>query len=266
MHIVSVPSFGDSFFIAVNHFTLTSVDGQFPSPHSGILFLFNGGGYDQPQLDYGFRPLIRGFFFYVTLSVTLTDRKAAVSVPSFGDSFFIAVNNFTITSEDGHCFRPLIRGFFFYYICKFFIPSRYLEVVSVPSFGDSFFILMPWQTIRTKRRCFRPLIRGFFFYCGDGECSLKCNGVSVPSFGDSFFMHSFIKRIECPVSLVSVPSFGDSFFIRQCGMYRYHHWRVSVPSFGDSFFINQSLMTRWCGHERVVSVPSFGDSFFILSL
>ena len=109
------PHSGILFLLVMRRLASAALYFRFPSPHSGILFLFNGGGYDQPQLDYGFRPLIRGFFFYVTLSVTLTDRKAAVSVPSFGDSFFIAVNNFTITSEDGHCFRPLIRGFFFYW-------------------------------------------------------------------------------------------------------------------------------------------------------
>ena len=52
---------------------------RFPSPHSGILFLLA----DQ---------------FFITV-----DSTVGVSVPSFGDSFFIldvsAVNNFTITSE-----------------------------------------------------------------------------------------------------------------------------------------------------------------------
>ena len=64
---------------------------EFPSPHSGILFLLEKG---------------------VTLSVTLTDR---VSVPSFGDSFFITAKGFQ--SGETH------------------------YVVSVPSFGDSFFIV-----------------------------------------------------------------------------------------------------------------------------
>ena len=136
-----------------------------------------------------FRPLIRGFFFYVTLSVTLTDRKAAVSVPSFGDSFFIAVNNFTITSEDGHCFRPLIRGFFFYlpyaenskaeahvvsvpsFGDSFFIKGSEFVItaldgaVSVPSFGDSFFMAaVILEESAEEKESFRPLIRGFFFY------------------------------------------------------------------------------------------------------
>ena len=61
---VSVPSFGDSFFIDFGYWRKALSRIQFPSPHSGILFLF--GGYDQPQLDFedSFRPLIRGFFFY----------------------------------------------------------------------------------------------------------------------------------------------------------------------------------------------------------
>ena len=61
----------------------------FPSPHSGILFLY------QPQLEYedtiagGFRPLIRGFFFYEYEDAIAGVRVTVVSVPSFGDSFFI---------------------------------------------------------------------------------------------------------------------------------------------------------------------------------
>ena len=60
----------------------------FPSPHSGILFLF--------------------------LSDNHTDRKRLrVSVPSFGDSFFIP-GVLAGYSLHYYCFRPLIRGFFFY--------------------------------------------------------------------------------------------------------------------------------------------------------
>ena len=68
---------------------LKQIRDMFPSPHSGILFLYlilrkalrkkNGNG---------FRPLIRGFFFY-----------------------------FRAYNEEIHeevRFRPLIRGFFFY--------------------------------------------------------------------------------------------------------------------------------------------------------
>ena len=84
-----------------------------------------------------FRPLIRGFFFYVlkcvqhyseenkafpspysgilflfvaALALTL---DAKVSVPSFGDSFFMKVD-VRIDEITDNGFRPLIRGFFFY--------------------------------------------------------------------------------------------------------------------------------------------------------
>ena len=85
---VSVPSFGDSFFITVRrvigrNFVVVSV------PSFGDSFFICGNGECSLECDGGFRPLIRGFFFYVS-----------------------AVNHFTLTSEDG--FRPLIRGFFFY--------------------------------------------------------------------------------------------------------------------------------------------------------
>ena len=86
-----------------------------------------------------------------------------VSVPSFGDSFFI-----------GHC-------------CIVPFDSKR---VSVPSFGDSFFIIRAAALI-SLFLCFRPLIRGFFFYRkGTENDSLQKNVVSVPSFGDSFFILS----------------------------------------------------------------------------
>ena len=40
-----------------------------------------------------------------------------VSVPSFGDSFFIAVI-LEESAEEKESFRPLIRGFFFYKLAK----------------------------------------------------------------------------------------------------------------------------------------------------
>ena len=62
---------------------------MFPSPHSGILFLLHD------KRNYPFHPIL-------------------VSVPSFGDSFFIGVKLEAIGQVE--------------------------LVVSVPSFGDSFFI------------------------------------------------------------------------------------------------------------------------------
>ena len=66
--VVSVPSFGDSFFI------------QSAFINSGCL------------LQSSFRPLIRGFFFYNVNAIS------------------------SIVIDGG--FRPLIRGFFFYSRCK----------------------------------------------------------------------------------------------------------------------------------------------------
>ena len=111
----------------------------FPSPHSGILFLFCIGNYiyDELELD-GFRPLIRGFFFYRDVRIEW-EQIYPVSVPSFGDSFFI--------------------------IKKYRTNDPNELAVSVPSFGDSFFIKLNLQKRwRSKWGGFRPLIRGFFFY------------------------------------------------------------------------------------------------------
>ncbi len=67
------------------------VDMMFPSPHSGILFLFLHppvGKDGLIELD-SFRPLIRGFFFYQKGGNLYDEYRGVVSVPSFGDSFFI---------------------------------------------------------------------------------------------------------------------------------------------------------------------------------
>ena len=87
----------------------------FPSPHSGILFLL------------------------AILAVAVL-FAIIVSVPSFGDSFFMLLTE-----------RLL------------FVPHL---VVSVPSFGDSFFI-MDFLNLVLVYAGFRPLIRGFFFYRKD---------------------------------------------------------------------------------------------------
>ena len=86
-----------------------------------------------------FRPLIRGFFFYklpimrICISAKLTfpsphsgilfllhgtnvhnGLEENVSVPSFGDSFFIRYRLDHLSLPRLRRFRPLIRGFFFY--------------------------------------------------------------------------------------------------------------------------------------------------------
>ena len=110
--VVSVPSFGDSFFI---YRSQLSTAGR----------------------RSGFRPLIRGFFFY---------NKPCNSNNQF----------------DNSSFRPLIRGFFFYPVNDYSMEGRL--IVFVPSLGDSFFIVTKDDIKDLKEGGFRPLIRGFFFY------------------------------------------------------------------------------------------------------
>ena len=161
---VSVPSFGDSFFMLALGYMGAVI--WFPSPHSGILFLYLdnciANVYDGTV---SFRPLIRGFFFYIIVSSILIKTNDKVSVPSFGDSFFIMYTDkrcnsrkrfpsphsgILFLSETTHVsihnawefsFRPLIRGFFFYR-CRSAI-------------------------LHGGRVRFSPLIRGFFFYNHD---------------------------------------------------------------------------------------------------
>ena len=88
MRRVSVPLFGDSFFIILSH-TVTLSYTVFPSPYSGILFLLK----------------VRMYRNY---------DKFPVSVPLFGDSFFILRSRKRYSLKCFGRFRPLIRGFFFY--------------------------------------------------------------------------------------------------------------------------------------------------------
>ena len=136
--IVSVPSFGDSFFIIVTRDWNNQSLSGFPSPHSGILFLY------QPQLVYedtanGFRPLIRGFFFYPSI---------AREYPNYKDMTFPSPHS----------------GILFLFREKAFNKRCCSYVVSVPSFGDSFFIEEGFKDVMYSDTGFRPLIRGFFFY------------------------------------------------------------------------------------------------------
>ena len=62
----------------------------FPSPHSGILFLFCIKKKWMAIRRNSFRPLIRGFFFYLKNIEIICQYPDWVSVPSFGDSFFIS--------------------------------------------------------------------------------------------------------------------------------------------------------------------------------
>ena len=114
------------------------MDKGFPSPHSGILFLFQRVEGGCSTLFGRFRPLIRGFFFYFNTKLNLEESPEEVSVPSFGDSFFInsILQDVWVYTP---CFRPLIRGFFFYY--------RKMSEKELADYSG-----------------FRPLIRGFFFY------------------------------------------------------------------------------------------------------
>ena len=170
------------FFYKNNIFFYEDLKGEFPSPHSGILFLsaFDGEVVISPY--FSFRPLIRGFFFYgQTRRYTLDNLRRDVSVPLFGDSCFIRemklspqcgeiefpspysgilflspYGNGVKLEAVGQGFRPLIRGFFFY--------------------GCN-----PPNIQREIRRRFRPLIRGFFFYLCRKQANYDGRGHPFPS-------------------------------------------------------------------------------------
>ncbi len=116
---------------------------EFPSPYSGILFLSGCIPKKPKWAKYVSVPSFGDSFFIPRRRSSLQLSAVRVSVPSFGDSFFIV-------TEGGS-----------------FILTAF---VSVPSFGDSFFISHELCTFgKGLLGSFRPLIRGFFFYKGGEE-------------------------------------------------------------------------------------------------
>ena len=66
---VSVPSFGDSFFILMEyHWKNTKTFVSVPSFGDSFFILSGKTAFRQNEID-GFRPLIRGFFFYFKPSI-----------------------------------------------------------------------------------------------------------------------------------------------------------------------------------------------------
>ena len=112
------------------------IDRMFPSPHSGILFL-----------------LFHKIYLYI--------KRRSVSVPSFGDSFFINVRILLIPHIH-RSFRPLIRGFFFYANKCRRVNVRW-QRVSVPSFGDSFFMWGYWSLSLMQKTAFPSPHSGILF-------------------------------------------------------------------------------------------------------
>ena len=187
---------------------------MFPSPHSGILFLsalmFNGNG-GNPSI--GFRPLIRGFFFYSWVG----DNACVVHGFPSPHSGILFLSEAHVKDGETHYVRfpSPHSGILFLSKAISGLIMASIFLVSVPSFGDSFFIAhRPMRQLLHHFR-FRPLIRGFFFYYSwyKNGCNPVVLSVSVPSFGDSFFIMNITSVIGKLIAGVSVPSFGDSFFI-----------------------------------------------------
>ena len=113
---VSVPLFGDSFFIERKRLINAAALMLFPSPYSGILFLS----------------------FVCGLTVTRI-AGVLVSVPLFGDSFFMKLKDVEVEGADA------------------LFPSPYSGILFL-------FQLVEEVEMQIGYNSFRPLIRGFFFY------------------------------------------------------------------------------------------------------
>ena len=110
----------------------------FPSPHSGILFLSHSAC---------MRP----------------SGICTVSVPSFGDSFFI--QGITVPSFNSPFgFRPLIRGFFFYLnMIDKMMNWLWLFVFPSPHSGILFLLLDTAHTMMTLTKKFPSPHSGILF-------------------------------------------------------------------------------------------------------
>ena len=73
------------------------VDGGFPSPYSGILFLYPEKTLFSPLHNWGFPSPHSGilFLFLINAAALMFNGNGGVSVPSFGDSFFITYSTRT---------------------------------------------------------------------------------------------------------------------------------------------------------------------------
>ena len=184
-----------------------------------------------------------------------------VSVPSFGDSFFIfSVPSAMKWTAGGNSFRPLIRGFFFYHcyclwkrcqvrgfpsphsgILFLCLPGSlwqcYLQFPS-PHSGILFLLdIMKISSVIGKFIGFRPLIRGFFFYQMTQWLEVITPFPSFrPLIRGFFFYGHLYPHTMCASSLFPSPHSGI-LFLSAAGYRTISKFRVSVPSFGDSFFI-----------------------------
>ena len=211
-----------------------------------------------------FRPLIRGFFFYVLKCVQhySEENKAFpspysgilflsgcipkkpkwakyVSVPSFGDSFFI----------------PRRRS------------SLQLSAVrvSVPSFGDSFFICSCITHWKKRISCFRPLIRGFFFYIINMTLKEFAKDLFPSPHSGILFLSDHNTKLNLEESAEGFPSphSGILFLSRTDPTFPVFAVGVSVPSFGDSFFIGKEH--DWQNDSLLFPSPHSGILFLYLS-
>ena len=146
----------------------TKLNLEFPSPHSGILFLSANFFCGTPNLRHAVSVPSFGDSFFMLIFCAVRDTMNEVSVPSFGDSFFISL-------------LPVLA-----------INRR---LVSVPSFGDSFFIISR-KILETSPEVSVPSFGdSFFITLLHNSLQLLAYVVSVPSFGDSFFMIK--KAVYC---------------------------------------------------------------------
>ena len=86
---VSVPLFGDSFFIKEMKLSPQCGEIEFPSPYSGILFLCDYIALQGSMTEEGFPSPYSGILFLLDTPCGHVHLFQAVSDPLFGDSFFI---------------------------------------------------------------------------------------------------------------------------------------------------------------------------------
>ena len=115
----------------------TKLNLEFPSPHSGILFLSANFFCGTPNLRHAVSVPSFGDSFFMLIFCAVRDTMNEVSVPSFGDSFFIISRKILETSPEVSV--PSFGDSFFITLLHNSLQLL-AYVVSVPSFGDSFFI------------------------------------------------------------------------------------------------------------------------------
>ena len=227
-------------FLYVGYWTILSNDGEFPSPHSGILFLSLAKEDWNIVLKILFPSPHSGILFLSPLRDRLLIRLG-VQFPSPHSGilflwFLIILRSFLFSL----CFRPLIRGFFFYLVWRTAKENNIKDPFPSPHSGILFLLQTLLGVANPQFYTFPSPHSGILFLCYMKIIDCFKFRVSFRPLIRGFFF--YIMKITSVIGKLVFPSPHSGilflfFFYAINGIEVVVDDSVSVPSFGDSFFI-----------------------------